>query len=468
MAEKAPERKIEAPRKGPSDVAAERQRDLQGSVEAETTLAKKEYKVGEKGLTQEQRAKLTSAERAKYPRVEKGKKYIAIGGVDKVPFKSVVRDNLWYLEMARVGDMLLKNQDSVTFEFPAMRKDPKYKQRIMAAVRDIASGAMLGVTNDIQPDEFKKKIENGRDPSDIYGAEGAFNVILAYGRAIDLLNNVEPGASIDYRLRLSGKRYSQLLAKKQKAEKKPEDGRPKESKLDIKTMPPKEYVAQKAKETGQSEGAVFNEYMDRFLSDRNQLQKRIVTCLAKDQMYRDEASKFGGMLSRLRLANVGTKDVGYDDWARLEFVSATLLQVQAEVERAEKKSVIVKKEASELGVVSIETIEFEKQARQIISEGYLEFAKPPYPILKEQTKEELVKRIAHDIVDAINPANNLSQLYEKLIHNIIRGTLDAELRHSPEQSLPYKLSDNEKIRFIVPVLQEMAKKPDSAKRNRRI
>lgn len=466
----------ESPRKAPrtaADVKDETTGKLAGakeSFEGEALIGKENsYKLGEKGLTQKEKKNMTPADRAKYPRLEKGKKYIAVGGVDKTPFKQAMHDNVWYYEMAQVADLMLKNKDSITFEFPAMRKDPKYKERILAAVKDISHGSVQGVTED-----FKAMIEKGRSLDDVYGAEGAFNVILAYGRAIDKLNNVEPGASIEYRLKLSGKRYSKLLGKKEKAPAVTPKVVPGQEGGSEKPMTPfRQKVIEKIAQKKGSEKSGFIQMMDQFLTDRGRAMDRIAVCVADKSMSEEDAASYRKSLQNLSLSDPKSPP-GDEDWDRLELVGSTIERVELAIEKAEasvaKKGVELLREATQ----SVENVEFERQARQIISENSdlgdgntLAFPKPPYPILKADTVEVLVTRIARDIVKAIYPADNLAQEYEKSIHGNIRGTLNAILKHSPEQLSSYRLSDDERVRFIVPILQEMAKKPRPVKRNRR-
>lgn len=464
MAEKAPERKVEAPRKGPSDVAAEQQKDLKGSVEGNALLTIG-YKDGEWPRKE--------AERTNAITPEKGKTYTAMGGVNRLPFKQELRPYQWYLTMGEYARHMVRDFNRIDFQFPSYKnipKNEKARQRIRDMVKKV-SGASIDATIIDDPkkaaEAFKNVLDAVGNTNDIYGAEGVLNVVLAYGRASDTMRGVTPenAGSIDYKLELSNKRYAKLFEKKQKAEKKV-DARPKESKLDLRTMPPKEYVVQKAKEMGSSEYKVYVEVTDQYLADRNKLEERAKLCYDRQQISSDDYVRLMQLLRSLKMNNPSSPP-NENDYERLNHVAKVIENVTNEIHQAEKSRAAIKKEVSESRGVDIETVEFEKQAKLIINEGYLEFPKPPYPILKADTIEELVKRIAHDVVEAIYPAYNLPQQYERLIHNIIRGTLNAELKHSPNQSSPYKLSDAEKIRFIVPVLQEMERKPDPVKRNRR-
>lgn len=458
MGMNAPSEKLPVAKKSPAEIASDKQKGLLSDVEKESTIAEKKYRPGEKALTQEQRAKMTPEQRKKYPLLEKGKKYISVGAVDKVPFKPVLRDKGWYVEMAATGKNLIQNFDAVSFDFPGLDKASLRK-----AVENIASVSTLDlITGTVTTEDYKKKIESGFSADEIYGVNGAFNVILAFGRAQDLLNNVQPGASIDYRLKLAVNRYSKLLAKKVKAEK-----------VEGKSDTFRQNIVEKAKSANKEPNEMFNEVMNDYFKQSRKLVERIALCARNGRMTPEEAHAYGESLNNLRYKDAESRaDVSDEDMDRLVLVSETVERVQAAVEKAEKPE---KPAAPAVRKESYDEREARANAMSIINEGNLE-KHYAWKEESEQDVEAMIKSIAHDVVAAVNPSDAPAAveipLYEEALYALIRASLRNELKErktarennhaiSPE----YTLSENEKVRYVSSVLSRMSGKTPRVKRN---
>lgn len=441
-----PSEKLPVAKKSPSEIASDKQKGLLSDVEKESTIAEKKYKnPGEKALTQEQREKMTPEERKKYPLLEKGKKYISVGAVDKVPFKPTLRDKRWYVEMAATGKNLIQNFDAVSFDFPGLDKASLRK-----AVENIASVSTLDlITGTVTPEDYKKKIESGFSTDEIYGAHGAFNVILAFGRAQDLLNNVQPGASIDYRLKLAVNRYSKLLAKKEKAEK--------AEKVGGKSGISRQEIAEKAKKANKEAGEMFNEVMDDYFKQSRKLIERIGVCVANGSMSEEEARTYRESLNDLKYKDAESRANASDaDFARLTLVVEVVDRVTAAVVKAEKPA--EKKDAA-VPREGYDARESRELAMRILSTSPM---KARYELAEGQTLEQLAGVIALEAVKSVDPIAGKPVLDNLviLVKPIILAVLNNINKENIAKNAPSKvfvMDEDAQQRVITLILTELKK-----------
>ena len=450
----APEVKAPAPKENPSKLAADKQRDLLASVEEENTIGKKDYKAGEMGLSPEQRRNLTPAERAKYPLLEKGKKYIAVGGVDKVPFKQKVQDAHWYYEMAVAAKGLFDNFDAVAFDFPAIKKNPKYKEQMKRAASTIAISSVDLIAGAITPEQYKAKIESGFSAEEIYGAQGAFNVILAFGRAQDLLNNVQPGASIDYRLKLSGKKYSQLLAKKEKAEGKKADAKP-EVKPDAKPEDPQA-------KNERLDWEAYNTEMQEFFKRISLMRLEIKEAEKNGSISKVEAD---GLRLRLSALDVDTLPEGQKPHPqarqKYEDYDKATKRIRKDFEDMKKKNAdaaaLAQKPVNLPDAPTVEGLNSDYDAGRILNLS--SELKNNYEWTEGKSLDYIASVIAKDVVEVIKPSAG-KDVRDSLIayaKTIVLSKLDAQRKGSPENAnrKSFAFDKAAQIAVVSPVLAYM-------------
>lgn len=456
----APSEKLPVAKKGPSEVASDKQKDLLAQVEKEQQIDHKEYAEGNMGVSSDERKTRTPEQIAKFPLLEKGKTYLAKGAVNRVPFKQDIRDKHWYYEMAVAGKKLIENFDSVAFDFPAL-KNKQYKARMKAAIEKITVSSVDLIADKLTPEQFKAKIEEGFSKDEIYGSQGIFNIILAFGRAYDLVNNVQEGASIDYRLSLSNKRYSQLLAKKMKTEKKAE-------KVGDKSDAVRQNIAEKAKKMGKGMGEMFNEVMEDYFAQNRKLVERIALAVENGKMTPEEAKGYRDALDNLNYKNaVSSNEASDEDVSRLALVNETIDRVTTALDKIDKST---EKPAEKPAAPqeSYNEREMRANAMRIINEGNLE-KRYAWKDESAQDVESMVKRIAHDVVAAVNPADAPADIeiprYEEALYALIRASLRNELRdrktareNNQTVAPEYVLNENEKVRYVSTVLGRMDSK----------
>lgn len=411
-----------SPREAPRDAAHQKQRDLLAEVEKEQQIDHKEYADGGMGTSSDERKKRTPEEIAKFPLLEKGKTYLAKGTVNRVPFKQTIRDKHWYYEMAVAGKKLIENFDSVAFDFPAL-KNKQYKERMKAAISNITVSSVDLIADKLTPEQFKTKIEEGFSKEEIYGSQGIFNIILAFGRAYDLVNNVQEGASIDYRLSLGNKRYSQLLTRKKEVERKAAVSKP-VAKVAAKPAADKITPPAAAEVKNSPEWNEYNEKMKVFSTRTDYLTSEVNAVEKDGGISKEEAGAL-----RLRIKAIESKiaplasgeKVPADAQTMYENTTKAIQTLRADFEAAKMKNKPVKREEEPRGLPVAPT-EVQAQAERALSRNSF---KASYELAEGQTLEKLADIIARDAMKVVAPAVG-SKLYDSLVDRI-RGIVFAHL-----------------------------------------
>ena len=396
---------------------------------------------------------------------ENGKTYTAIGAVDRVPFKPEVRSFEWYMTMGDYARHMARDFNRIEFQFPGLKKTPKNekaRQKMLDIIKKVSTASVdAAIVDDPKKagEAFKKILDAEGNNAEIYGSEGVLNVVLAYGRASDNLKGVTPenAGSIDYKLELSNMRYSKLFERKNaKAGKDPR----------------REKLAEKAKKAGEGGGEMFNEMMNDYLTQRNRLMARIAIAVESGKMTLEDANAHRAALDNLNLKDAVSKsEVSSGDLDRWTLVESTIARITAILDQLEKP--VEAKPAT-----SKETYD-EREARanamRIINEGNLE----KHYAWKDESAENvevMVKRIAHDVVAAVNPIDTPTDVeiprYEEALYALIRASLRNELKdraitreNNQTVSPDYTLNENEKVRYIATVYSRMNSKAISIRRN---
>ncbi|MCX6733347.1 MAG: hypothetical protein NTX63_00875 [Candidatus Peregrinibacteria bacterium] len=410
------------------------------------------------------------AERKDAKTPESGKNYTAIGAVDRVPFKPEVRSFEWYMTMGSYARHMARDFNRIDFQFPGLKnipKNEKARQKILDIIKKVSTASIdAAVVDDPKKaaEAFKKILDAAGNSAEVYGAEGVLNVVLAYGRASDNLKGVTPenAGSIDYKLELSNKRYSKLFERKAKVEK-PQD-------------PRRKGVIERAKKEGKGMGETFNEVMEDFFAQNRKLIERIAVAVENGKMTPEEAKKYKDALDNLNYKNaVSSNEASDEDFARLALVDETVNRVRVAVEKAEKPEKPEKPAAPVAPKETYDERETRTNAMRIINEGNLE-KRYAWKDESAQDVEAMVKRIAHDVVAAVNPADSPMNIeiprYEEALYALIRASLRNELKdriaareNKQNVSPDYVLNENEKVRYVSTVLSRMNSKAIRIRRN---
>lgn len=140
----------------------------------------------------------------KLPEITDDKVYLLLGSVDRVPFqKHYKRENLevdrygdgtktkWYEAIKEDAALFIKLKDGIETNFPQLADTAK-KDRMVQIVTDISQ--MTDFTDAAWRTMFKDK---GYTDAEIYGAEGAYNLLLSFQRAIAPIDREELGKDED-------------------------------------------------------------------------------------------------------------------------------------------------------------------------------------------------------------------------------------------------------------------------------
>lgn len=141
----------------------------------------------------------------KLPVIAKEKGYKSVGEVNRKPFSKKLRSKNWYADKAKYAASLVSKFDKVAFFFPSF-KNAAQKAKIKGIISDIAT------FGDRSPATFKKDLETTYTSDELYGAEGAFNVILAYKRAC-APGSLEDKDNVDIAVKLSSNRSVSVYEK---------------------------------------------------------------------------------------------------------------------------------------------------------------------------------------------------------------------------------------------------------------
>ncbi len=131
--------------------------------------------------------------------LEKGKSYLSVGKVDKRPFTKKLRSTSWYENKAKYASSLIGKFDKIVLAFPSFGNATQ-KAHIANIIQNISAFGNLN------PATFKKELEAKYSFADLYGAEGAFNVILAYQRAVSPSSISDDKDNVDIELHLASER----------------------------------------------------------------------------------------------------------------------------------------------------------------------------------------------------------------------------------------------------------------------
>ncbi|MEK7085744.1 MAG: hypothetical protein AAB953_01890, partial [Patescibacteria group bacterium] len=105
--------------------------------------------------------------------------YLLVGSVDQVAFtKGAKRETKWYQALHQDAKLFLKVKDRVEIKFPGL-KDTAKNTKMMDIIDKISK------MTDFTDAAWNKMIADNKYTDDeIYGAEGAYNLLLAFQRAI--------------------------------------------------------------------------------------------------------------------------------------------------------------------------------------------------------------------------------------------------------------------------------------------
>ncbi len=105
--------------------------------------------------------------------------YSLVGRVDQVAFdEAKTRGADWYVDLQKDAELFLKVKDRIKIDFPELWGGAKYV-KMMNII-----GVMSTMSNFNDSDWKKMIADNKYTDDEIYGAEGAYNLLLAFQRAI--------------------------------------------------------------------------------------------------------------------------------------------------------------------------------------------------------------------------------------------------------------------------------------------
>lgn len=384
---------------------------------------------------------------------ENGKTYTAIGAVDRIPFKPEVRSFEWYLTMGQYARHMARDFNRIDFQFPGLKnipKNEKARQKILAIIKKVSGASISAAVVDdpvASAKAFKKALDAEGSSEEIYGAQGVLNVVLAYGRASDQLKGVTPenAGSIDYKLELGNKRYSKLFERKKKETKKAEKADSRREDFD-----------KQAKKADKGQGEIFNDQMNEYLAERNDLTARIGAAVENGKMKHEDAYEYREALNKLDLRDaVSRKEMSDSDLARLELTDATINRVKAAVEKAEKPA---------QGAASAPRESYDEQETKVLVEKILNMnpMKDRYELAEGQTLDQLAGVIAFDVVKLIDPVagkgvlENLSKLVQPIILAALNNIHKANVANNTPSKI-FILDKSTQQRVVLLLLSELKK-----------
>lgn len=329
MGNNAPQENLsQAPQSGPTEVAANRQKDLRASVEANALISIR-YKQGEWPRDEANRVDAITP--------EQNKNYTAVGEVNRVPFKQIARPYDWYLTMRSYAAHMMRDFDRIDFQFPSLKKGPKNRkslQKMRDILQKISSASVDAAIIDDSTEAgnaFKSILDQAGNVQEIYGSEGVLNLVLAYGRASDTLKGITPGnaGSIDYKLKLSNNMASSLYERKQV------DRIAEPIPAGVKV---RDFVRSRAVMEKTSKVDMFNELMQPYAAKRYPLIRRVRALQNAGVLSSEEVTKYSNALTALDFSMVETRQPTAQDYDRYEHVVIEVDRIESELDVAEKNA----------------------------------------------------------------------------------------------------------------------------------
>ncbi len=407
-------------------------------------------KVGQTAPEPEQQKKLDAVT------FEKSKKYRFEGTVDRASFSSKLKEKSFYVTDAGFARDMLKNFDQIVLKFPSLStSDGKAKLKTMLeflVTSSMGEGKMKLSDGTFDHVMWKEKSEKFLGSDNLYGPEGLYNVILAYRRAVDKMRFRlrDSGAKATYELRSSGKSAERSVRLYEEDEEK-EAVKLSEQKPDTQ----RQKLLDQAKNARKGLGEVFNEQMNDYLAERNNLMARISVALEKGQMKYEDASEYRDSLNGLSLRDAASKrEVSDRDMARLELIDETIIRIKAAVVKAEKpvEKASVPREGSDAR-------ESRELAERILNASPM---KARYELAEGQTLEQLAGVVALEAIKSVDPVAGKPVLDSlvKLIQPIILAALNNINKENIAKNAPSKIfvvDQDAQERVVTLILTELKK-----------
>jgi hypothetical protein len=152
---------------------------------------------------------ITDEKRVQDQAIKKGLDSRAIGGVDATSFDSRKVDQAMMMKMTNWADKFanLFVDGKIVSNFSTLNS-VKTQGDMLNIIGEIAELSYKAKHKDFKFEDFKKKLESGRDRNLIYGPQGALNILLAIHRADEAIKGKDVGKYI-YDIRVGKKKLSQ-------------------------------------------------------------------------------------------------------------------------------------------------------------------------------------------------------------------------------------------------------------------
>lgn len=314
---------------------------------------------------------------------EKDKSYHFDGIVDQLPFQANLKPASFYRKKAEYARQILEDFDSVKISFSTF-KGLDGKARAKEMLQYLVDTVPANSKTPFDTVKWKKNTELRYSSDQIYGAEGIFNLTLAYKRAVDKMRArvKKSGAHATFELKLSPK------------------GMPERALRVYEVNKLAEKVLKDSVKEGVSESKIFNKYMTEYADLRSQLVSKVVSHKLDGELFSAQADEFFKRLDALNCRDASTPS--YEDYIRMDSIDRALDSVGLDLKKMLEQNKVGGKKAEGNAVAaesreSVASREHARRVESILNRGDL---KDRYVIA--ENPETTVALIVNDVIKVCN------------------------------------------------------------------